>query len=474
MLYSGRTTAISRMMIRQSLRNNIGTKRAQQQLSSPLPAPLWWSHRSSSSAACIRSSSSSHRPLLLLSFRNSLIAPWSVKQLQQRQRLIRWTTTVAGPTAAPRQVSSSSSSTRWQRIAFFIRYVRIPALIISVYSLGYQQGVIDCIKEPVALQNQLLQGILVSTGCRDPATSVHVVLESDIRWHSRVRHHQVAAVGHKIVSTAREYVERELEGSIQAVRALLPADVDQATELQAMDGDKTVQFWHQARLRLEGESVVKQPWQYVFIDSPAPNAFVTEILPRRFFITTSMLNVATTPDELAVVLGHEVSHLILGHVSDTNKVETALRTVEVLLLSMDPTAGVISVFVIGLIYAARRALAAAYSRENEMQADDLGVQLAAAACYDTVAGSKVMYKMHQMGTPLGLSKKDDLPADPDREASLPAVQPSVIRLMDTHPPTLDRWERMKHTAENGENYTKHAECLGISQRVFNALWGGSQ
>lgn len=404
------------------------------------------------------------------------------------------TRTLRSSTSSTAVVAAASpqTSSRWHRIARVIRYVRIPVIVISVYALGYQQGVIDCTKEPVALQNQIINSILVSIGCSS-TDDVHIVSEKDISWHSSARHHQVAAVGHKIVSRAREYVEDRLEEAMQSIKNKLPPDIAPERQLAAMEGDADVQFWYHARLRLEGEAVQKQPWQYIFIESAAPNAFVTEVLPRRFFITTGMLKVAETPDELAVVLGHEVSHLILGHVSDTNKIETALRTVEVLLLSMDPTAGLLSVFVIGLIYAARRVVSAAYSRDNERQADELGLQLAASACYDTAAGSHVMYKMHQAATGMATvsppSSSSAAAAEPkhrsaaggagvvvvkdNNETSTAAAASSVVRLMDTHPPSLDRWERMQQAAAAGENYRKYERCAGISSRFFNALWGSS-
>lgn len=346
--------------------------------------------------------------------------------------------------------------------------------------ISWFKGVIDCTKEPIALQNQMLTGILVSTGCKDPKNDVQIVSENDISWHSRKRHHQVAAVGHKIVSTARDYVELELEEAMEKVKSILPDDVTPEDELLAMEKSESVQFWYHARLRLEGEAVVKQPWQYIFIESDSPNAFVTEILPRRFFITTSMLKIAETPDELAVVLGHEVSHLIMGHVSNTNKIETALRTVEVLLLSLDPTAGLVSVVVMGLLYGARRAVSAAHSRGNEVQADELGLKLAARACYDTKAGSQVMFKMHQAATGMASAEKDVVQA---RQPNGGAV--AVVRLMDTHPPSLVRrntccWERMlqfgtpalchfsQDSTRTGQA-TKPTKCISHSSNLTGTL-----
>jgi Zn-dependent protease with chaperone function len=374
-------------------------------------------------------------------------------------------TVAAAPTTA-----TSGWKRWWARIALAIRYVRIPVLVVSVYSLGYQQGVIDCTKEPNALQNQILTGILISTGCTD-LNDVHIINDADIKYHSFQRQHQVATVGHKIIAAARNLVETKMQQAMMVVKAKLPPDVTPENELLAMEADSDVQFFYNARLRLNGEQIENSAWQYVIIDSTIPNAFVTEILPRKFFITTAMLQVATTPDELGIVLGHEISHLILGHVSSTNKVETLLRTIEVLLLSMDPTAGLLSVLVIGTIYAARRLISAAYSRDNEIEADDLGLEIAAAACYDTVAGSKVMYKMHQVAA--GMTNLSGGNNNAAIQQPVNTGNSTIVRLMDTHPPSLDRYERMLTTAQNGENYTKHKHCANISRRFFNALWGTS-
>jgi len=52
----------------------------------------------------------------------------------------------------------------------------------------------------------------------------------------------------------------------------------------------TVQLWYHAQLHLQGEnSQTTTPWKYIFIDSEVPNAFVMEVLPQRFFITTGMV-----------------------------------------------------------------------------------------------------------------------------------------------------------------------------------------
>jgi len=67
---------------------------------------------------------------------------------------------------------------------------------------------------------------------------------------------------------------------------------------------------------------------------------------------------------LAVVLGHEVSHLIYGHISHSNSLELMLRMLEILFLTMDPTEGFLSMGFIYLLAQVHHLLLAAYSREN--------------------------------------------------------------------------------------------------------------
>ena len=157
--------------------------------------------------------------------------------------------------------------------------------------------------------------------------------------------------------------------------------------------------------------------------------------------------------ELAFVLGHEVSHLVLGHISEANRVETMLKTLEVLLLSIDPTAGVLALFIIGSLAAMRRALAAAHSRDKEREADDLGVEIAARGCFDTSKGAEVMKKMYHLSTvqsPFGTS--------------------AVANLYSSHPPTEERYNSLKIKAQD-YNKQHYPHCHTFMQRMLNSVRG---
>uniref|UniRef100_A0A7S1UWR7 Peptidase M48 domain-containing protein n=2 Tax=Grammatophora oceanica TaxID=210454 RepID=A0A7S1UWR7_9STRA len=241
--------------------------------------------------------------------------------------------------------------------------------------------------------------------------------------------------------------------------------------------------------RLEGD------WIYMVIDTKLPNAFVTELLPKRIFVTTAMLqpSVIANDDELAMVLGHEISHLILGHLTEQNQIETMLRVLEVLLLSMDPTEGVLSVVFVGALAWIRTALSASYSREHEREADALGLQLAARACFDTKKGAIVFQKLgdlHPTGRPGSATtnpttlptatRKDTSSKDTARsvvlddtvatteqvaenEASSPQKKrPALVRFIDSHPPSQERYEALLEAAEE-ENASKY--CTSVHKRL---------
>ena len=378
----------------------------------------------------------------------------------------RWfATTGAKSATAP---ATTSTTSRWTgRIAQMIRIVRIPIVVVSVYTLGYQQGVIDCTKEPKHLERQLTTGILVGTGCKD-LDSTTTIATNQINWSTTAKEHRIAAtVGQKIIAEALTFVQSKLHEAEQTVLSQLSPSTTPQERTVALASNEQVEFWTQALLRLEGEDgpVLSPPWQFIFCHSPSPNAFVTELLPRRFFVTTSLLELSRNSHELAVIFGHEIAHMILGHNSAQNQVEFALRTTEVLLLSIDPTAGFFSMIFMAGIYAVRKAVAAAYSRDHETAADVLGLQLAAAACFDTAAGARILETLHQQ-----TKAPRTLAASAAAAAASSSPPTSVSAIMDSHPPTVERFQKMMAQAET-ENYHHHAKCMTVSRRLHSALWG---
>ena len=91
----------------------------------------------------------------------------------------------------------------------------------------------------------------------------------------------------------------------------------------------------------------------------------------------------------------QVSHLVLGHISLANEIDLGLKTTEIVLLSLDPTAGLVTFAIVAILTFARKTIEMSYSRKHEHEADELGLKLLAECRqFDLEAGAKFMYRLH--------------------------------------------------------------------------------
>ncbi len=117
-------------------------------------------------------------------------------------------------------------------------------------------------------------------------------------------------------------------------------------------------------------------WSVEVIESDQVNAFC---LPGgKMAVYTGLVPVAENADAMAVVMGHEIAHALLRH--------GAQRMAQQKLAQIGQAAGALS----GMDPGQQQMVMAAmgygvlmpYARKHENQADDVGLMLAAAACYD--------------------------------------------------------------------------------------------
>ena len=367
---------------------------------------------------------------------------------------------------------------RWKIIARIAFYLRIPFLVLSVYGIGYQQGIMDYSRDPKETEANLLDTVLAGVGCVSPEDRAKVLVANEGEWRSLLstfraahqlhraqnesyhdEHRRVvmmqnaSVVGEKIVRVAQSYVKNQLRDAVKEATARFPPEVleDERLIYKALMSDDEVAIWNKAQKHMES-----RPWKFVLIPTKIPNAFVSEILPHRIFITTSMFEqFIESQDELALVLGHEISHLILGHSSDHNSFETGFRTIEILLLSLDPTEGLLSLAFMSFLASVRNAIGAVYSRENERCADELGIKLCAMACYDTRSASKVFLKMHQQNVESGKES------------------PGLLSFFDSHPPSEERFHALleESNEENREKY-EDTSCATLKRVFLDAIAEG--
>ncbi len=177
-------------------------------------------------------------------------------------------------------------------------------------------------------------------------------------------------------------------------------------------------------------------WTVTVVADPMRNAMV---LPSGdVFVHTGMLDVCDNDDQLAVVLAHEFSHVLLNHVAEklsyVNVVHLALLIPMAVLWAFIPSDGIAIVtdwFVHRVI---DLCLELPYSRDIELEADEVGLQLAAKACVDVREAPAFWAKMALMAqAPV---TEDDL-QPPEILSTHPAHESRAVRLAELLPAAVE-------------------------------------
>ena len=141
----------------------------------------------------------------------------------------------------------------------------------------------------------------------------------------------------------------------------------------------------------------KNQWEVAVFKDETPNAFA---LPGgKIGVHTGILRVATTPDELAAIIGHEVSHVLLRHgnerASQTLLTQGLLAAAQAGAHKADPR--VSNAIVGGLGMGAQIGVLLPFSRKHESEADWYGQRLMAKAGFDPRASVALWQSMAKLG-----------------------------------------------------------------------------
>jgi predicted Zn-dependent protease len=162
-------------------------------------------------------------------------------------------------------------------------------------------------------------------------------------------------------------------------------------------------------------------WDVNVLQSDQVNAFC---LPGgKIAVYTGLVPVAQNADAMAIVLGHEISHALLRH--------GAQRMTEQKLAQIGQMAGAASgmdqqqMQAVMAVYGYGRALP--YARRQETQADELGLMLAAAACYNPREAIPLWQRMEQASGGQGQPEFASTHPDPGtRMQNLQALMPKAL------------------------------------------------
>ena len=168
-------------------------------------------------------------------------------------------------------------------------------------------------------------------------------------------------------------------------------------------------------------------WEVNVISSNALNAFC---MPGgKIMVYSGLINqLHLTDDEIAIVLGHEISHALREHsreqVSQAMAAQTAIGIGAALFGLGEGSAGVANAGYEALI-------ATRFSRTDESEADRIGLELTARAGYDPRAGVSLWQKMinaSQGGRPPEFLSSH--PAETNRVQQIQSLLPTVLPLYD--------------------------------------------
>lgn len=244
---------------------------------------------------------------------------------------------------------------------------------------------------------------------------MYSLFASEYRRVEKVASRIVIAAQEHCKAQIRKYNE-ELDAAISQLDVLATAptsslapSVQTSFPRNVIDIQKDIDQWTESYANVQGR------WDFIVINTDSPNAFVTALCPKKIFVHVGLLKVFDPDeDELGMVLGHEMSHVILSH--GTRQLDRGFISslVQLMFLSFIDPSGVISLFLETLSFEARKLYQASYSRECEAEADALGIQIASRACFNVYKGAHIFKKFAETDQHHETHWHDSHPSSDDR------------------------------------------------------------
>jgi predicted Zn-dependent protease len=212
-----------------------------------------------------------------------------------------------------------------------------------------------------------------------------------------------------------------LMSEAQEIQIGREADVEIRREMGVYENAELQRYVNSIGQRLAKASERPElPWSFAVIDEPAVNAFA---VPGGFiYLTRGILAFLHDEDELAGVLGHEIGHVTARHSAQQYTKHTTAGVGLALLGIFVPEARPLQ----GAAEAVTGILLLKYGRDDERQADRLGVQYSAATGYNPAGVAGMLNTLARLddaagsrrGVPNWLSTH---PAPADRVAEVQAL-----------------------------------------------------
>ena len=299
------------------------------------------------------------------------------------------------------------------------RIARVVVVSYGIYQIGYRNGLTDYLEHPEEQQKGLVAAVLSMSNSTK-------VLEANDPHSTKV--HEVAQ---RILNTARIIAEEDVRGLESEESKVLNSQNNQEDTRGKLEEARVV------LRRMSGN------WNFFVTDSDEVNAFVTVIMPKAIFVNQGLLTkLEPNTDELAMILAHELSHVIHDHNRERSFAQAAIYIFQLVLFALvDPTgqSSMLFDFVMSKLI---DVMLATHSRTNEEEADMTGVKIMSKACFDVIEGSNIFLKL------AGLSNSQ-----------------SSTSWLDTHPNSELRAQYIK---EAYELHHPSADCIEMKKNLMKS------
>jgi predicted Zn-dependent protease len=193
------------------------------------------------------------------------------------------------------------------------------------------------------------------------------------------------------------------------------------------------------------------PWHFAVVDEPAVNAFA---LPGGYiYLTRGMLPFLDNEAQLAGVLGHEIGHVTARHSAQQYTKATSASVGLTLLSIFVPESRPFG----GLAESGLGLLFLKHGRDDERQADGLGVQYAARTGWDPKGVAEMLTTLSRLDEASGSSK-------------------GVPNWLSTHPAPADRVQEVQATVQQASTKGAGAPVVNEAEylnRVDGVIFGDS-
>ena len=182
-----------------------------------------------------------------------------------------------------------------------------------------------------------------------------------------------------------------------------------------------------------GSNLPGAQWEFVVFDAPETiNAYA---LPGgKVAVYTGLLKLATSDDELAFVMGHEIAHVTSRHGAERMNEAALVQGVGAIVDATSKNSQYRDLY-LQVYGGGANVMMLKFSRSNESEADFVGLRYAAKAGYDPRAAIAFWKKMDAASAKAGNKPPEFLsthPSDERRIAALEAELPQVIPIYEAN------------------------------------------